>query len=112
MLRSTGFKIHAHWMPNLLGSSPDRDVEDFERIFSDEALRPDELKIYPCSLVESAELMSHYRDGSWRPYTKEELGWVLEECMLRTPPWCRLTRGDSRHSVDGHRNREQADQFS
>ena len=92
VLRSAGFKIHAHWMPNLLGSSPDRDVEDFERIFSDEALRPDELKIYPCSLVESAELMSHYRDGSWRPYTKEELGWVLEECMLRTPPWCRLTR--------------------
>jgi elongator complex protein 3 len=91
-LRHAGFKIHAHWMPNLYGSTPEADVEDFERIFQDPDFRPDELKIYPCSLVESAELMSYYESSQWRPYSRSELIWVLSECLLRTPEYCRLTR--------------------
>src|SRR5690606_18656494 len=62
------------------------------RLFNDPDFRPDELKIYPCSLIESAELMARYRDGSWRPYSHEELREVLVECFLRTPEYCRLTR--------------------
>jgi elongator complex protein 3 len=92
LLRGAGFKLHAHWMPNLLGSSPDADLEDFERLFADPAIRPDELKLYPCSLVESAELMDHHRAGAWRPYDDAELLHVVSEGMRRTPRWCRLTR--------------------
>ncbi|MDH3744798.1 MAG: tRNA uridine(34) 5-carboxymethylaminomethyl modification radical SAM/GNAT enzyme Elp3 [Acidobacteriota bacterium] len=92
ILRTVGFKIHAHWMPNLYGSSPKRDIEDFERLFADPSLRPDELKIYPCSLIESAELMSYFEAGLWRPYTREELLEVLTACLIRTPEYCRLTR--------------------
>jgi elongator complex protein 3 len=92
LLREGGFKIHAHWMPNLYGSSPQEDVEDFERIFSDSDFRPDELKIYPCSLIESAELMSYFESGEWRPYSHEELVEVLIECLQRTPEYCRITR--------------------
>jgi elongator complex protein 3 len=92
LLRSAGFKIHAHWMPNLYGSSPQTDVEDFRRLFSDAALRPDELKIYPCSLLESAELMQIYERGDWRPYDYDELLHVLTACMRLTPEYCRLTR--------------------
>ena len=66
-LRLAGFKIHAHWMPNLLGSTPERDVEDFARLWGDPAIRPDELKIYPCSLIESAELMHFHDRGSGAP---------------------------------------------
>ena len=58
LLRKAGFKIHAHWMPNLYGSSPEADRADFTT--SSSATRTfvrDELKIYPCSLIESAELM-------------------------------------------------------
>ena len=91
-LREAGFKIHAHWMPNLVGSDPQLDLEDFDRIFADPDFRPDELKIYPCSLVEPAELMAYYEDRRWRPYTHRELLHVVSECMMRTPPWCRLTR--------------------
>jgi len=91
-LRRAGFKIQAHWMPNLLGATPEGDVEDFARLFSDPALRPDELKVYPCSLVESADLMRHYRDGSWRPYAHDELADVLSACLAATPRWCRITR--------------------
>jgi elongator complex protein 3 len=92
LLRGAGLKIHAHWMPNLYGSSPQRDVEDFERMFADPDFRPDELKIYPCSLIESAELMRYWRDGRWRPYDHDELLEVLVECLHRTPEYCRLTR--------------------
>ena len=92
LLRGAGLKIHAHWMPNLYGSSPEADIEDFDRIFDDPDFRPDELKIYPCSLIESAELMAYWRDGRWRPYTESELLEVLVECLRRTPEYCRLTR--------------------
>lgn len=92
LLRRAGFKIHAHWMPNLYGSSPEMDVEDYQRMFDDPDFRPDELKVYPCSLIESAELMQRYEDGSWRPYTEDELLHVLTECFLNTPEYCRLTR--------------------
>jgi elongator complex protein 3 len=92
MLRRAGFKIHAHWMPNLYGATPESDLADYERLFGDPDFRPDELKIYPCSLIESAELMRHYRDGSWRPYTHDELLNLLTACFLKTPEYCRLTR--------------------
>jgi elongator complex protein 3 len=92
LLRGAGFKIHAHWMPNLYGSTPELDLEDFDRIFSDPDFRPDELKIYPCSLIESAELMSYYESGHWQPYSESQLLSVLQESMRRTPEYCRLTR--------------------
>lgn len=92
LLRAAGFKLHAHWMPNLLGSSPDLDKIDYEKIFDDADFRPDELKIYPCSLVETAELMRFHRQGLWQPYSQEELLDVLSHCLLHTPEYCRLTR--------------------
>jgi elongator complex protein 3 len=92
LLRKAGFKIHAHWMPNLYGSSPEADIEDYRKMFSDGDFCPDELKIYPCSLIESAELMQYYRRGEWRPYTQDELLAVLTEVFRETPPYTRLTR--------------------
>ncbi|MBC8172198.1 MAG: tRNA uridine(34) 5-carboxymethylaminomethyl modification radical SAM/GNAT enzyme Elp3, partial [Anaerolineae bacterium] len=92
LLRQAGFKIHAHWMPNLYGSTPDMDIADYELMFKDPDFRPDELKIYPCSLIESAELMQRYQDGTWRPYTHDELLHVLVACFRFTPEYCRLTR--------------------
>ncbi|MFW5691774.1 MAG: elongator complex protein 3 [Chloroflexota bacterium] len=92
LLRQGGFKIHAHWMPNLYGSSPHLDVLDYRRMFDDPDFRPDELKVYPCSLIESAELMQRYKDGSWQPYDEETLLNVLVECFMHTPEYCRLTR--------------------
>ena len=92
LLRRAGFKIHAHWMPNLYGSSVAQDLRDYERLFDDVDFRPDELKIYPCSLIESAELMQYHEDGRWRPYSHDELLEVLTACLRRTPEYCRLTR--------------------
>ena len=57
LLRRAGFKLHVHWMANLLGATPASDRADFPKLFEDEAHRPDELKLYPCSLIETAEPM-------------------------------------------------------
>lgn len=92
LLRQAGFKIHAHWMPNLYGSSVDHDREDFRVVFDDPAFRPDELKIYPTSLIESAELMAYWERGDWRPYDDEELVSLLVDCLARVPRYCRVTR--------------------
>jgi elongator complex protein 3 len=92
LLRRAGFKIQAHWMANLYGSSPEQDIEDFERLFSDPGLRPDELKMYPCMLVKDTALEAQYRAGLWRAYTKDELVHVLVECLRRVPPYCRVNR--------------------
>jgi elongator complex protein 3 len=79
-------------MPNLYGSSVEGDIEDYRKMFSDPDFCPDELKIYPCSLIESAELMQYYEKGLWKPYTHEELLDVLTATLELTPEYCRLTR--------------------
>lgn len=91
-LRAAGFKIQGHWMPNLLGATPEEDVADYARVFSDPGLCPDELKLYPCLLVESAELGESFRRGTWQPYADAELLDVVTACLAGTPAWCRLSR--------------------
>jgi elongator complex protein 3 len=54
--------------------------------------RPDELKIYPCSLINDTPLVSIHRQGKWQPYTHEELLTVITACLTHTPEYCRLTR--------------------
>ncbi|HEX9617011.1 MAG TPA: radical SAM protein, partial [Anaerolineales bacterium] len=45
LLRAGGFKIVLHWMPNLLGATPESDRADFPRLW--DGFCPDEIKIYP-----------------------------------------------------------------
>jgi elongator complex protein 3 len=91
-LRAAGFKLHVHWMPNLKGATPEGDLADFARLFDDADFRPDELKLYPCSLIESAELMHDFEAGRWRPYTHDELLGVVAGALALVPRWCRVTR--------------------
>jgi elongator complex protein 3 len=92
LLRLAGFKIHAHWMPNLLGATPESDLADFGRLWHDPAIRPDELKIYPCMLVENAELYDYWRRGQYMPYSEEEVTELLVACKVQVPRYVRLTR--------------------
>ncbi len=92
LLRRAGFKIHIHWMPNLYKSTPEKDIEDYKKLFNDDRFKPDEIKVYPCSLIESAELMKYYKKGLWKPYTNGELIKVLTEVFKATPEYCRITR--------------------
>ena len=92
LLRLFGFKIHAHFMVNLYGATPAGDKLDYEKFVTDPHYLPDEVKLYPCALVEGTGLVPHYEDGSWRPYTEEELMDVLSHDTLVTPPYMRISR--------------------
>lgn len=90
--RIFGFKTHAHFMTNLLGATPEGDAADYRRMVEHPAFKPDEIKLYPCALVDGTGLVAHWRDGSWRPYTEEELVNLLADDVLVTPPFTRISR--------------------
>lgn len=92
LLRLAGYKIHGHWMPNLLGATPESDVADYGRLWSDAAIRPDELKIYPTMLLQNAELYEYWQRGEYQPYTEDQVVSVLVQCKAHTPRYVRLTR--------------------
>ncbi len=92
LLRLAGFKIHLHWMPNLLGATPASDLADFQNLWSDQALRPDELKIYPTALIEGTELYRRWEQGQYQPYGDEELIELLAACKQLVPLYCRINR--------------------
>lgn len=92
LLRAFGFKIHAHAMANLLGATPESDRRDYERLVTDAPFQPDEIKLYPCALIEGARLQVCFDAGEWRPYTEEELLDVLVSDVIATPAFCRISR--------------------
>ena len=92
LLRLFGFKIQAHWMANLYGSTPEKDIQDFVQLFKDKNFRPDELKIYPCSLIKTAPLMVYYQKGLWQPYSQSELTDLLVKILPLVPQYCRVSR--------------------
>ncbi len=92
LLRAFGFKSHVHLMVNLLGATPEKDKETFDLLVEDGRFMPDEVKLYPCALVESAPLVKAYEAGEWSPYTEEELVDVLTHDVASTPPYTRISR--------------------
>ena len=92
LLRDAGFKIHIHWMANLFGSNIKKDLIDFKKIFSDERIRPDELKIYPTSIVEGTVLYNYYKQDKYQPYSTDELILLLSQAKTFVQPYCRVTR--------------------
>jgi len=92
LLRLAGFKLHLHWMPNLLGATPESDLGDFARLWDDPAFRPDELKIYPTALIQDTQLYPFYERGEYKPYSDDELIELLIACKAMVPPYCRINR--------------------
>lgn len=92
LCRLFGFKIHAHFMVNLLGSTPAADKADYLRFVGPGPFQPDEVKLYPCALIEGTRLVGRHKSGEWEPYTEEELLDVLASDIVATPALCRVSR--------------------
>ncbi len=90
--KDKGLKICYHVMPGLPGSSPERDMLSFQRMFSDSRFRPDMLKIYPTLVVEGTPLYDSWKEGSYRPYTTEEAVEVVASMKEMVPPYVRIQR--------------------
>ncbi len=91
-LRNAGFKMVYHMMPNLPGSTPERDISMFDELFSGEDFQPDMLKIYPCMVLEHSELYETWKRGGFKAYSDPELIHVMSEEKKRVPPYVRILR--------------------
>jgi elongator complex protein 3 len=79
-------------MPGLPYSNPEKDIELFKQIFDDERFRPDQLKIYPCQVVEDSPLAKIHKIIGFKPYTEEQTRDIIEKMMILTPEYCRIMR--------------------
>jgi elongator complex protein 3 len=90
--RNSGYKIGAHLMPGLPGSSFEQDFNDSKNLFEDERLKPDMLKIYPTLVVRNTGLYKLYREKKYKSYSTKELVNLLVKIKKIIPPWVRIMR--------------------
>jgi ELP3 family radical SAM enzyme/protein acetyltransferase len=103
MLKQTGFKVVCHLMPDLPGSSPERDAWMFQQSIHNSLLQFDDVKIYPTAICQSSDsnliitstIAEWYKEGSYKPYSEVDLSLlmnVLKEYKINIQPWVRIQR--------------------
>lgn len=117
LLKDWGYKVDGHWMPNLPGSSPEKDrwmlvdqllgqiqpvtyitpkLEGIHEWIRWDLAYPefqlDQWKIYPCEVVPYTEIEKWHREGLYKPYSEEELEPILLDVKRSVFPWIRLNR--------------------
>ncbi|MEX0932850.1 MAG: tRNA uridine(34) 5-carboxymethylaminomethyl modification radical SAM/GNAT enzyme Elp3 [Candidatus Pacearchaeota archaeon] len=91
-LKDAGFKLGYHIMPGLPYSNPKKDIELFKKIFDNPDFRPDQLKIYPCQVVEDSPLAKTYKLIKFTPYSEKQTQEILIKMMKIIPEYCRVMR--------------------
>jgi len=92
MLRDSGFKLGYHIMPGLPYSNREKDMSLFKEIFENQDYKPDQLKIYPCQVIDDSPLAKSHRFIGFIPYNEEETYEILEEMTRMIPEYCRTMR--------------------
>ena len=111
LLKDNGYKVDWHLMPDLPGSSFEKDLQMFQDLlgYKDkieinknhtlyELTRPelqaDQLKIYPCTTVDFTLIKEWYDDGSYKPYgeNEDQLIEVIQFIKTNMFSWIRLNR--------------------
>jgi len=92
LLKDAGFKICYHFMPGLYGSSPQKDLTMFKKLFTSQDFQPDMLKIYPCVVTKGSKLYGMYKNKKYKPYTDKQLMTLLIKMKLIVPEYIRINR--------------------
>ena len=92
LLKDYGFKVYYHWMPGLPGSNAEYDLRMTQRLFEDADFKPDGLKLYPTLVIVGTELEKWYCDGSYQPYSMDELTKLMMDIKALVPPYVRIAR--------------------
>jgi elongator complex protein 3 len=71
LLKDAGLKVDYHMMPGLLGSTKEKDIAMFQELFHNPDFQPDQLKIYPCSIVPYSALEQIYKKVNINPIPKK-----------------------------------------
>ena len=90
--RRMGLKVCYHVMPGLPGSSPEKDLESFDLMFSDPRFRPDMLKLYPTMVVGGTGLHDMWKAGDYNPPDTASAVSLLSDMCSRVPPYVRIQR--------------------
>ena len=70
LLKDYGYKVDAHWMPDLPGSSIEKDEEMFHEIIYGEDHQFDQWKIYPTTVVPWTKIKEWFDQGTYKPYAE------------------------------------------
>ncbi|MDP2908200.1 MAG: tRNA uridine(34) 5-carboxymethylaminomethyl modification radical SAM/GNAT enzyme Elp3 [Nanoarchaeota archaeon] len=92
LLKDSFLKIGYHMMPGLSGSNPERDVQMFKELFSNQDFMPDALKIYPCMVLKGTKLYDIWKKKEYVPLTTEEAVKIIAEAKKSIPKFCRVLR--------------------
>jgi elongator complex protein 3 len=92
LLREHGFKVYYHWMPGLPGSTPEKDLEMSELLFTDDRFKPDGLKLYPTMVVQGTELEKWYQEGRYQPYDNDTMVKLIIGIKSIVPKYVRISR--------------------
>jgi ELP3 family radical SAM enzyme/protein acetyltransferase len=103
MLKECGFKVVCHLMPDLPGSSPEKDKWMFDQALTNEFLQFDDVKIYPTAICKThdekyivkSDINDWYNEGSYIPYAEKnlkDLKDVIKYYKENIQPWVRIQR--------------------
>jgi ELP3 family radical SAM enzyme/protein acetyltransferase len=101
LLKRAGFKVLCHYMPNLPGATPEKDIDMFNDVIYDSSLICDEWKIYPTSVTTTSDkdieevltvIEKWFNDGKYVPYSYEELERVIRHAKNHCPKYVRISR--------------------
>jgi len=92
LLKNNCYKIDAHFMLNLYGSSPEKDRLMLNEILENENLQVDQLKIYPCAIVPFTKIKELYDNGLFIPYEDKYLYELIKEFKMKIKKYFRINR--------------------
>lgn len=115
LLKDCCFKVDIHIMPNLPFSDIKKDMEMMDRFLgmkspikktydddlgaywesydiNDPEISADQWKLYPCEIVPYTQIADWYRQGTYIPYSKQDLYELLYTTKKRLYPWIRTNR--------------------
>lgn len=115
LLKDAGYKIDGHFMPNLPGSTIEKDRrmmldqllgivkyarnDDIDNKIinevydlTNEHIQLDQWKVYPTTIVPFTDIEKWYKSGEYVPYDMEQMKEMLFEMKVKVFPWIRLNR--------------------
>jgi len=91
-LKNYFLKVGYHVMPGLPGSSITKDQKMLKQLFTDQNLRPDALKIYPCMVAPGTKVYDWFKAGTFQPLTTEKAAKLIAEFKETVPEYVRILR--------------------
>lgn len=81
--KNCGFKVDIHVMPDLPGTTFEKDIYMVEHILSSEDFMADYIKWYPCLDVDFTEIREWKKTGKWVPWAESDNGEKIMQLGLK-----------------------------